>query len=101
MHGWMLRSAFCLALLSNAPPARSWPADVSSIGTPRNLVLVQQQQPPAGNDIVAELDRMFREIGQLRQSIAKVFGGPNELAAVPDLAREVALGEKAIRSARH
>ena len=73
----------------------------SSIGPHRNLLLVQQRQPAAGDDAGAEFDRIFREIGQLRQSIAKVFGTPTELAAVPDLAREVALGEQAIRAARH
>ncbi len=54
----------CLALLLVAQPARSSSlAAVSSMGSPRDVVPVQQLQSPPGNDTVAELNGIFGEIG--------------------------------------
>ena len=56
------------------------------------------QQPTAGSEssIASRLD----EVAQLRKQIAALYGGPQEMAAAPLLAREFALGEQTIRTAR-
>jgi CHAT domain-containing protein len=100
----MLRLILCLvfgcAQLSLAPGANAAvSAGEAANGTSAGRILVQQQST-TGSAATPSINAQLEEVARLRKQIAGFYGGPQEMAVVPLLAREFFLGEQIIRTAR-
>jgi CHAT domain-containing protein len=86
--------------LTAGPMSRPAPAASTAPSGPDRDFIFVQQRAVYPETAAAPLEQPYREIAYLRRKIATLYGGSDELTAVPYLTREMTIGEQVIRMAR-